>query len=83
MRRRWGFTFLYAAACALVIGFVMPVAAADYSPGIDRLGGAVETLTELAQRQDRCCKHCKKGQPCGNSCISTKYKCHQPPGCAC
>lgn len=29
------------------------------------------------------CKHCTQGQPCENSCISTKYKCHQPPGCAC
>ena len=22
-------------------------------------------------------KHCKKGQPCGNSCISWKYTCHK------
>lgn len=30
-----------------------------------------------------CCKHCSKGQPCGDSCISRNKTCHQPPGCAC
>ncbi|MGF1629171.1 MAG: hypothetical protein ACFCUT_06840 [Kiloniellaceae bacterium] len=35
---------------------------------------------QLAQR---CCKICKKGKACGNSCINRSYTCHQPPGCAC
>jgi hypothetical protein len=35
----------------------------------------------LAQRV--CCKICRKGKACGNSCISREYKCHKPPGCAC
>jgi len=30
-----------------------------------------------------CCKVCRKGQACGNSCISRDKTCHQPPGCAC
>jgi len=30
-----------------------------------------------------CCKICKKGKACGDSCISMSYTCHQPPGCAC
>ena len=30
-----------------------------------------------------CCKICRKGKACGDSCISRKYDCHQPPGCAC
>ena len=30
-----------------------------------------------------CCRYCCRGQPCGNSCISRSYRCHQPPGCAC
>jgi hypothetical protein len=33
--------------------------------------------------QTYCCKVCKKGQACGNSCISWDKTCHQPPGCAC
>ena len=30
-----------------------------------------------------CCKICKKGKACGNSCISKEYVCRKPPGCAC
>jgi hypothetical protein len=30
-----------------------------------------------------CCKICRVGKACGNSCISRYYNCHQPPGCAC
>jgi hypothetical protein len=31
-----------------------------------------------------CCKVCgANSQPCGDSCISLSYTCHQPPGCAC
>lgn len=30
-----------------------------------------------------CCKICKKGKACGNSCINRSYTCRQPPGCAC
>lgn len=37
-----------------------------------------------AERGKRpCCKVCVKGKPCGNSCISRRYTCRQPPGCAC
>jgi hypothetical protein len=30
-----------------------------------------------------CCKICRKGKACGNSCIARNKTCHQPPGCAC
>ncbi|MFQ6018758.1 MAG: thermonuclease family protein [Kiloniellaceae bacterium] len=30
-----------------------------------------------------CCKICRKGKACGNSCISRLKTCHKPPGCAC
>jgi hypothetical protein len=30
-----------------------------------------------------CCKICRKGKACGNSCISISYTCHKGPGCAC
>jgi hypothetical protein len=34
--------------------------------------------------QGYCCKVCSSNsQPCGDSCISLKYTCHKPPGCAC
>jgi hypothetical protein len=30
-----------------------------------------------------CCKVCRSGKACGNSCISSSYTCRRPPGCAC
>lgn len=30
-----------------------------------------------------CCKVCRKGKACGNSCIHRGYTCRKPPGCAC
>lgn len=30
-----------------------------------------------------CCKTCRKGKACGDSCIARDKTCHQPPGCAC
>ncbi len=30
-----------------------------------------------------CCKVCRKGKACGNSCISASKTCRKPPGCAC
>jgi hypothetical protein len=30
-----------------------------------------------------CCKFCRKGKACGNSCIKRTYPCYQAAGCAC
>ncbi|MCO4794749.1 MAG: YHYH domain-containing protein [Bacteriovoracaceae bacterium] len=30
-----------------------------------------------------CCKVCRKGKACGDSCISRSYTCTKPSGCAC
>ena len=30
-----------------------------------------------------CCKICRKGKACGNSCIARTKTCHRPLGCAC
>jgi hypothetical protein len=49
------------------------------APGL-ALEAAPQTV-ELAPRE--CCKVCKKGKACGDSCISRDKDCHKPPGCAC
>lgn len=75
MRRRWG-------VAGLLMMLTMATGPADarhYSPWSDS-PRAGEALIELAQRQDRCCKHCTKGQPCGNTRISAKARCKSPPG---
>ena len=40
-----------------------------------------ERLTSEVQKT--CCKICRKGKACGNSCIRRTYTCRKPPGCAC
>ncbi len=30
-----------------------------------------------------CCKVCKTGKACGDTCIAKTDTCHQPSGCAC
>src|SRR6056297_1465113 len=30
-----------------------------------------------------CCKVCRKGKACGDSCIKKSYTCHKGKGCAC
>ena len=30
-----------------------------------------------------CCKICKTGKACGDTCINKNYTCRKPPGCAC
>ncbi len=32
---------------------------------------------------DPCCKYCRKGKACGNSCINRTHPCYQAAGCAC
>ena len=70
---------------ALVVALLsVPAFAADYSPWPGREREPVESsVLQLAQDKDTCCKHCKKGKPCGNSCIAASSTCKQPPGCAC
>ena len=35
-----------------------------------------------AEAPAACCKICRKGKACGDSCINKNYTCHKPPGCA-
>lgn len=37
----------------------------------------------LAASQGDCCRVCRRGQPCGDACVSSTAACHEPPGCAC
>lgn len=44
---------------------------------------ALQASTPPPAEARECCKICRKGCACGNTCISCQYTCHQPPGCAC
>lgn len=39
--------------------------------------------SRAGQQIAQCCKICRKGKACGDSCIRKSYTCHKPPGCAC
>ena len=42
-----------------------------------------EQFSPLQPQLAACCKICRKGKACGNSCINKAYNCTKPPGCAC
>jgi len=39
--------------------------------------------SEIKREISSCCKICRKGKACGDSCISRSYTCTKPSGCAC
>lgn len=52
--------------------------------GLAPAPGPAPDLAQSPIRQiAQCCKICRKGKACGNSCIKRTYTCRQPPGCAC
>ncbi len=80
---------------SLLVLLAAPVAAADQSaaayPSSPVVGaicaapatpaavpGDAASITAVA-----CCRVCRKGKACGNSCISRAKTCHKGPGCAC
>lgn len=73
---------------ALALG-VSPPAAADTAgtAGADAtlavpVSGMTATPGQMALAAS-CCKVCRAGKACGNSCIAKDRNCYQPPGCAC
>jgi len=46
-------------------------------------GSSVESMEPPQSQPRQCCKVCKRGKPCGNSCIARNKICRKPPGCAC
>ena len=64
--------------------FSTPAIAQDAPP---EQAGATETeeLVEPKEAEciaDGCCKTCKKGKACGDSCIAKSKTCTKPKGCA-
>ncbi|MBP5859011.1 hypothetical protein KAJ83_18470 [Marivibrio halodurans] len=45
--------------------------------------GAAVTPAPWTAQLAACCKTCRKGKACGDSCIRADYRCTKPPGCAC
>ena len=56
-------------------------------PQIDARADEVPVVAPLpmstAQAPQQCCRVCRKGQPCGDGCISAEKQCKKDQGCAC
>ena len=46
-------------------------------------GSALAPTYVDAEVVKQCCKVCREGKACGDSCIARDRDCHKPPGCAC
>jgi hypothetical protein len=75
---------------ALSVSFAFPayalsVSSATKAPAATTLQAQIMKLlgSEAPIIDAACCKVCRKGQACGDSCISRSYTCHVGPGCAC
>jgi len=44
---------------------------------------SVESYVDGDSSNPYCCKICKKGKACGDSCINKNLTCRKPTGCAC
>ena len=60
-------------AIALTLGFAGPT-----EINLCESGAAFAQATSVF-----CCKVCRKGKACGDSCISRDKECHKGKGCAC
>ena len=61
-----------------VLLLTMPhvIARADQAP-------AITQPLSTAEAPVQCCRICRKGQPCGDACISSTKQCKKEQGCAC
>ncbi len=60
-----------------------PLAGQSFSSGAEARGALKEAQPSRAPKAAGCCKICRKGIACGNSCISETKTCRKAPGCAC
>ncbi len=84
--------YLVAAIVLFISGPVLSTPSGPMSLPLDSMADTSESLIEELYRNTRpterkflasCCKTCRKGKACGNSCISRKKSCRKGVGCAC
>lgn len=66
--------------CSLVAASLLP------EPAPIPISSTSHDLSEFGLfllAKQNCCRYCKKGKACGDSCIARKKRCKEPKGCAC
>lgn len=81
---------MYKTGIALSFGLLMAVGNASAAPlqsfSTPKEMTSLEQFLKLIGPQElkaACCKTCRKGKACGNSCISRDKSCRKGVGCAC
>jgi hypothetical protein len=59
-----------------------PANGASQSP-VDDVTAPADAATVDAAPTTACCRTCRKGKACGNTCVAVDRRCESPPGCAC
>ena len=73
-----------AARVVQAVAVAMLLVTAPYAEARADQAPAVAPLpVSTAQTPQQCCRVCRKGQPCGDSCISAERQCRVQTGCAC
>ena len=75
-RCRWSLVAQALALALFLVTVPYATARADQAPAITRPLSTAEAPTQ-------CCRICRKGQPCGDGCISATKQCRKEQGCAC
>jgi len=92
------FRLLYFVALVSSLAIAAPVSSDSSNQSLVKTGAANQAVSSyeasswqrlLSATTDKqiwkaaCCKVCKKGKACGNSCINRNYTCRKGKGCAC
>ena len=78
------FRWMIPVAVTVLVGSTPGVAEQkNQVPSVATFWSAIQALKDPPVVKVACCKTCRKGKACGNSCISRNKRCSKPPGCAC
>lgn len=69
-------------AAALLLANANPPSAPPVD-GRDPSQSQPKKLERIVPLAESCCKTCRSGKACGDSCIARDKTCTKPPGCAC
>jgi hypothetical protein len=61
----------------------LTLAALAIAPGPSSAAAPPPASCSISDEQQTCCKRCRKGKPCGDTCIARHKTCNTPRGCAC
>ena len=72
----------------IFLAAMLLLANADQTPAPQTDGGDApqswpQKLERIVPLAETCCKICRSGKACGDSCIARDETCTKPPGCAC